>query len=78
MSEERSTAGGDDAIGHPFDQTNGMLDSGGESDGTAQSDTASAAERQGDGGLDGTVMGDQAPAMGDGGDNAAPGGEARR
>lgn len=43
-----STASGDDAVA-PFDQTNGMMPGAdGESDGTAQSDTASAADREGD------------------------------
>jgi len=40
-----STASGDDPVA-PFDQTNGMMPgSDGESDGTAESDTASAADR---------------------------------
>jgi hypothetical protein len=38
----------DESIGQPFDQTNGMMDDEGESDGTAASDTASAAERSND------------------------------
>jgi hypothetical protein len=43
-----STASGDDAVA-PFDQTNDMMPGAdGESDGTAQSDTASAADREGD------------------------------
>ena len=46
---DMSTASGDDSIVAPFDQTNGMMpDSTGESDGTAESATASAAERGGD------------------------------
>jgi ribosome-associated toxin RatA of RatAB toxin-antitoxin module len=39
------TGGTDRAVGHPFDQTNGLADVDGESDGTAASDTRSAAER---------------------------------
>lgn len=59
MTDERSTTGDDDTIARPFDQTNGMADTGGESDGTAQSDTASTAERpDGDDGLDGAIVGD--------------------
>ena len=43
-----STASGDDAVA-PFDQTNGMMPgSDGESDGTAESDTASAGDRDAD------------------------------
>jgi hypothetical protein len=34
------------AAGHGFDQTNGLVDTNGESDGTALSDTASAGERE--------------------------------
>jgi ribosome-associated toxin RatA of RatAB toxin-antitoxin module len=37
--------GTDRAVAHPFDQTNGLADVDGESDGTAASDTRSAAER---------------------------------
>ncbi|MDR6639106.1 SRPBCC family protein [Paenarthrobacter nitroguajacolicus] len=37
-----------DPVTHPFDQTNGLADDDGDSDGTAESDTRSAAER-GDG-----------------------------
>jgi hypothetical protein len=46
-----STSGGDDeTVAEPFDQTNGMISGDdGESDGTAASDTASAAERDDDG-----------------------------
>jgi hypothetical protein len=44
-----STPSGDDSIARPFDQTNGMMPaSEGESDGTAESDTASAADRDDD------------------------------
>jgi hypothetical protein len=50
----------DDSIAQPFDQTNGMMDEGGDSDGTAASDTASAAERR-----DGDVQG--GPTTDDGG-----------
>jgi hypothetical protein len=43
-----STLSGDDSVA-PFDQTNGMMPGAdGESDGTAESDTASAADRGGD------------------------------
>jgi hypothetical protein len=45
---------GDESVAQPFDQTNGMIpDDDGDSDGTAASDTASAAERDdgGDGAL---------------------------
>lgn len=47
----------DDSISHVFDQTNGMIDGvDGDSDGTAQSDVLSDAERTDDGGrLDGAV-----------------------
>ncbi|KNH18288.1 cyclase [Arthrobacter sp. ZBG10] len=41
---------GDDRIGHTFDQTNGLVDTSGESDGTAEGDLASKGERE-DGGL---------------------------
>ena len=45
-----STTSGDDPIA-PFDQTNGMMpDADGESDGTAGSETQSAADRSGDDG----------------------------
>lgn len=37
-----------DPITHPFDQTNGLADVDGDSDGTAESDTRSAAERNDD------------------------------
>jgi carbon monoxide dehydrogenase subunit G len=40
-----SQQGTDRAVAHPFDQTNGLADVDGESDGTAASDTRSAAER---------------------------------
>jgi hypothetical protein len=44
-----STPSGDDSIARPFDQTNGVMPaSEGETDGTAESDTASAADRGGD------------------------------
>ncbi|MDH2442654.1 hypothetical protein QDR37_01720 [Amnibacterium sp. CER49] len=59
MTDERSTTGDDDTIARPFDQTNGMTDIGGETDGTARSDTESAAERSDGDGLDGTVAGDR-------------------
>jgi hypothetical protein len=36
----------DRAAAHPFDQTNGLVDAAGDSDGTAASDTRSAAERE--------------------------------
>jgi hypothetical protein len=36
----------DHAATHPFDQTNGLVDAAGDSDGTAASDTRSAAERE--------------------------------
>ncbi|CAI3800418.1 SRPBCC family protein [Pseudarthrobacter sp. MM222] len=36
----------DRAATHPFDQTNGLVDAAGDSDGTAASDTRSAAERE--------------------------------
>jgi ribosome-associated toxin RatA of RatAB toxin-antitoxin module len=43
---------GDDRIGHPFDQTNGMVDLEGESDETLEGENRSAAERrEDDGGL---------------------------
>lgn len=38
----------DPAVGRPFDQTGGLADLQGDSDGTAESDTRSAAEREGD------------------------------
>jgi hypothetical protein len=47
MSTNQTNGGPDDVIAQPFDQTNGLADAG-ESDGTAESDTASAAERGGD------------------------------
>ncbi|TLM72205.1 SRPBCC family protein [Pseudarthrobacter sp. NamB4] len=37
--------GGDDRIGHPFDQTNGLVDATGESDETLEGENLSAAER---------------------------------
>ena len=37
-----------DPVTHPFDQTNGLADDDGDSDGTAESDTRSAAERGAD------------------------------
>lgn len=37
-----------DPVTHPFDQTNGLADDDGDSDGTAESDTRSAAERKND------------------------------
>ncbi|WOH18006.1 SRPBCC family protein [Paenarthrobacter sp. GOM3] len=37
-----------DPVTHPFDQTNGLADDDGDSDGTAESDTRSAAERKDD------------------------------
>jgi hypothetical protein len=44
-----STPSGDDPIAEPFDQTNGMMPGAdGDSDGTAESDTTSAADREGD------------------------------
>ncbi len=39
---------GDDRIGHTFDQTNGLVDTSGESDETAEGEKLSAAEREGD------------------------------
>jgi len=39
-----------DPVTHPFDQTNGLADDDGDSDGTAESDTRSAAERGDDDG----------------------------
>ncbi len=42
------TAGGQNVVGHPFDQTNNLIDTGGDSDGTAESDTKSVADREGD------------------------------
>lgn len=39
---------GDDRIGHQFDQTNGLVDTSGESDETAEGENLSAAEREGD------------------------------
>lgn len=60
-----SNASGDDSIVAPFDQTNGMMPgSDGESDGTAESDTASAADRDGDDSA--TDTGDGAGALGTG------------
>ena len=45
---------GEDRIGHAFDQTNGLVDTTGESDGTAEGENLSAAERrEGDRGPDG-------------------------
>jgi hypothetical protein len=38
----------EESIAKPFDQTNGLMDAGGDSDGTAESDTKSEAERQDD------------------------------
>jgi hypothetical protein len=43
-----TTAPVDRPVGEPFDQTNGLVDFEGDSDGTVVSDTASAAERKGD------------------------------
>jgi carbon monoxide dehydrogenase subunit G len=40
---------GHSTIAQPFDQSNGLLDDGGESDGTAASDTASLADREDEG-----------------------------
>ncbi|MBG0741081.1 SRPBCC family protein [Paeniglutamicibacter antarcticus] len=34
------------SVGHPFDQTNSLIDTGGDSDGTAESDTKSVADRE--------------------------------
>lgn len=60
-----STASGDDPVA-PFDQTNGMMpDSDGESDGTAASDTTSAADRTDDDGA-ATETADGAGALGTG------------
>ncbi|WP_258803680.1 SRPBCC family protein [Pseudarthrobacter sp. NS4] len=39
---------GDDRIGHSFDQTNGLVDTTGESDETVEGENLSAAEREGD------------------------------
>lgn len=39
---------GDDRIGHQFDQTNGLVDTTGESDETVEGENLSAAEREGD------------------------------
>ncbi|WP_350005390.1 SRPBCC family protein [Pseudarthrobacter sp. WHRI 8279] len=39
---------GNDRIGHAFDQTNGLVDTTGESDETAEGENLSAAEREGD------------------------------
>jgi carbon monoxide dehydrogenase subunit G len=39
---------GDDRIGHAFDQTNGLVDTTGESDGTAEGENLSGAERRDD------------------------------
>ncbi|MGK3647849.1 SRPBCC family protein [Pseudarthrobacter enclensis] len=39
---------GDDRIGHPFDQTNGLVDTSGESDETAEGENLSAGERRED------------------------------
>jgi hypothetical protein len=39
---------GDDRIGHAFDQTNGLVDTTGESDETLEGENLSAAEREGD------------------------------
>jgi hypothetical protein len=59
-----SNPSGDDPIAQPFDQTNGMMPgSDGESDGTAESDTASAADRGDDDGAV-TDTADGAGAMG--------------
>lgn len=56
----------DESIARPFDQTNGMMPSSdGESDGTAESDTASAADRDGDDGAV-TETADGAGALGTG------------
>jgi hypothetical protein len=42
-----SGTGRDDAVGEPFDQTNGLAgDQLGESDGTVEGETANAAERE--------------------------------
>jgi uncharacterized membrane protein len=46
---------GERPLGQPFDQTNGLADTDGESDGTAESDTTSGAER-GDRGIGGTNL----------------------
>lgn len=52
MSTEQSAGGtGDEAVAEPFDQTNGVVSGlDGESDGTAASDTGSAADRGDDDG----------------------------
>lgn len=56
----------DESIAQPFDQTNGMMDEGGDSDGTAASDTASAAERSNDDVVGGPTTDDDAePLEGD-------------
>ncbi|WP_434616444.1 SRPBCC family protein [Arthrobacter sp. A5] len=39
---------GEGSDAHPFDQTNGLIDVGGDSDGTAESDTKSVADREDD------------------------------
>ena len=44
-----------DPINHPFDQTNGLADVDGDSDGTAESDTRSKAERKDGGDGPGTI-----------------------
>ena len=47
--DSASTGTGADAIGEPFDQSNDQAQSlAGDSDGTAESDTGSAADRDGD------------------------------
>ncbi|MCZ2404548.1 SRPBCC family protein [Paenarthrobacter sp. Z7-10] len=48
-----SEPAGDGPIDHPFDQTNGLADIDGDSDGTAESDTKSSAERDDDTGRGG-------------------------
>ncbi len=46
--EPLATAASGRSVGHPFDQTNSLIDTGGDSDGTAESDTKSVADRDGE------------------------------
>ena len=48
----------EESIAKPFDQTNGLMDAGGDSDETAESDTKSAAEREDDRGIVGATTDD--------------------
>ncbi|MGO4230084.1 SRPBCC family protein [Arthrobacter sp. YAF34] len=55
-SRSRDDTASERAAGKPFDQTNGLVDTEGEADGTAASDTLSEAEREGGvGGGQGTI-----------------------